>query len=235
MRIYPKILFLISVTSAVVLLGESAAFAQRYYGRGSGPSPGYRSSPAYGAWYGGAHQHDGFYMRLTAGLGYLDASETYGGATDSYSGIGASFSAAFGGTIAPNLILYGEFLMTTITNAEWSLDGVKQGYSGMDMTLYGFGPGIAYYFMPINLYLSGTLTFTRVSFVDTYATYLGEENTDIGIGLSFTVGKEWWVSRDWGLGIAGQFHIASMRDDIAGYSPRLRAAAFSLLFSATYN
>jgi len=232
MRIGPKLLFLLGVASAVVLFGESAAFAQRpYYGRGYGPPPGYYPAPAYGSWYG-YHQHDGFYMRIYAGLGYLSASATYAGVTETYSGLGATYGAAFGGTIAPNLILYGEFLGTSVTNADLSYGGVTQTYSGTDLTLVGFGPGIAYYVEPVNLYLSGTLTFTQVSFSDTYSGYpVGD--TNLGIGLSLMVGKEWWVTRDWGVGIAGQIHVASMGDP--SYDSRLRAAAFSMLFSATYN
>ena len=232
MRIYSKLLFLLGIASAVLLLGESAALAQRpYYGRGYGPPPGYYPAPAYGSWYG-YHQHDGFYMRVSAGLGYLNASETFGGATQTYSGLGATFGAAFGGAIAPNLILYGEFLGTSVTNASWSSGGMTQTYSGTDVTLFGFGPGLAYYIEPVNLYLSGTLTFTEVSFSDT-GTSNPIDSTDLGIGLSFMVGKGWWVSRDWGIGIAGQLHLASMGDP--NYDTRMRAAAFSMLFSATYN
>jgi hypothetical protein len=235
MRIHSKLVFLLGIASAIVLLGESAAFAQRpYYGRGYGPQPGYYPAPAYGSWYG-YHQHDGFFMRVTAGLGYFSASESYGGATYTYSGLGESLSAAFGGTIAPNLILYGELLGTSVSNASLSYGGATQPYSGTDVTLFGFGPGLAYYVEPVNLYLSGTLTFTQVSFTDTYSGYpSGDSN--LGIGLSFMVGKEWWVTRDWGIGIAGQVHVATMSDTPApGYDTRLRAAALSMLFSATYN
>jgi len=193
MRIYPKVLFLLGLASVLVLLGESAAFAQRpYYGRGYGPGYG----PAYGSWYG-YHQHDGFYMRAYAGLGYFTASETYGGATDTYSGVGATYGAALGGTIAPNLILYGEFLGTTVTNATLSYGGGRPDNSGLDLTLFGFGPGIAYYIEPVNLYLSGTLTFTEITFSDTNTTDQ-LDNTNLGIGLSFMVGKEWGVGRDLG-------------------------------------
>jgi hypothetical protein len=43
------------------------------------------------------------------------------------------------------------------------------------------------------------------------------------------------VARDWGIGLAGQLHLASMSDNVQGYDTRMTAAAFSLLFSATYN
>ena len=229
MRIYSKLLFLLGVASVVALLGESPAFAQRPY---YGPKPAYGPGPAYGSWYG-YHQHDGFYMRITAGIGYLNASESIGGATETYSGVGGTFGAAFGGAIAPNLILYGELLGTSVTNATWSsTNGAILTYSGVDVTMFGIGPGIAYYIQPVNVYLSGTLTFTQVSFSDT-STANPIDGTDLGVGLSFTVGKEWWVTPDWGIGIAGQFHAASMNDP--SYDTRMRALALSLLFSATYN
>jgi hypothetical protein len=211
--------------------GESTALAQRpQYGRGYGPQPGYYAPPdRYGM-----QQHDGFFMRLTAGFGYLSASESYGGATDELSGMGATFGAAFGGVVAPNLIVYGELLGTSITNANYAINGVSQGYSGTDLFQFSVGPGIAYYFEPINLYLSGTLTFTKVSFSDT-GTGFSQGDTNLGLGASFTVGKEWWVARDWGIGIAGQAHIASMGDTVQGYSTHLQTSVFSLLFSATYN
>jgi hypothetical protein len=232
MRCCSKLIFMLGVASLVVMLGESAAFAQRpYYGRGYGPPPGYAPAPVYGSWYG-YHQHDGFYMRLYAGPGYFTASETYNGATGTYSGVGATYGASFGGAIAPNLILYGEFLGTTVTNATLSYGGGVPDYSGLDLTLFGFGPGVAYYIEPVNLYLSGTLTFTEISFSDTN-TAAPLDSTNLGIGFSFMVGKEWWLTPNWGIGIAGQFHIASMYDPT--YDTRMRATAFSVLFSATYN
>jgi hypothetical protein len=49
------------------------------------------------------------------------------------------------------------------------------------------------------------------------------------------VGKEWWVSSDWGIGVAGRFHFASMGDTVGVYDTRLRTSVLSLLFSASYN
>jgi hypothetical protein len=59
----------------------------------------------------------------------------------------------------------------------------------------------------------------------------------MGVGASFMAGKEWWVSHDWGLGVAGQFRVAWMKAkaEFAGSDDTMTATAFAILFSATYN
>ena len=226
-----RLLLSFGLVTALFVFTESAASAQApYYGRGYGPGPGRYAAPGYGGWYG-ARQHAGFHVRLCAGLGYLGASEDHRGSSDHYSGIGGTFSAALGGAVAPNLIVYGELLGTSVINAEWSRNGYPQGWSGLDVFQYGFGPGVAYYFEPINLYLSGTLAFTRFSFSDTYGNSYSQD-TNLGVGASFTVGKEWWVGSRWGIGLAGHFQLASMGDPYV--DARLRTLVFSLLFSASF-
>ena len=149
-----------------------------------------------------------------------------------YSGWGGSYSAALGGAIVPNLILYGEILGTTVINADYRDSTGNVGYSGLDVTMFGFGPGITYYLEPANVYFSGTLAISKVSFSDTsYGDSAGE--TDFGVGLSFMCGKEWWITPDWGIGLAGRLHWANMRDPV--YDTHLNGLAFALLFSATYN
>src|ERR1019366_3690994 len=216
-------LSLVAFMGGTLMLGESVASAQGYYGPAYGPPAppppqrGYYAAPR-PAYYGYGHVHDGFFMRLTAGLGYVTASESWNGEKDTYSGVGATFGAAFGGTIAPNLILFGEFLGTSVAGPAIDVAGGPNPGSGSlsgDMTLIGFGPGIAYYFEPINLYLSGTLAFSQMSFTDnTYGNYNAtSDSTNWGLGASFVVGKEWWVGRAWGIGLAGQLHLASMSDN----------------------
>jgi hypothetical protein len=231
MRTLSKLVAFVALSLALLSVSESAAFAQRaYYGRGY--APGYYAAPA-GAYYG-FHQHDGFYMRLYAGVGYLSASEEYLGTTYTYSGLAGTVGASFGGVVAPNLILYGELMGSSVTNASLSAQGYTDQYSGTDLEFFGIGPGIAYYFQPVNLYLSGTLLLTQVSFSDTGSGY-SQGDSNMGFGASLMVGKEWWVTRDWGVGIAGQVNLASMGDSVEGYDTSLRVAAFSVLFSATYN
>ena len=236
MRHVFRSLILLAVAGGTLLLGEASAAAQTYYGPAYGPPPGYRAGPRYAAPSGYGYQtHDGFFLRLNAGFGYLTASEDYGGGDQvTYSGMGGSYGAAFGGVIGANLILYGELLGTTVVNADYRDTGGAVGLSGYDVTMFGLGPGIAYYLEPANVYFSGTLAISKVSFSFTDVDYddsAGE--TDFGIGLSFMCGKEWWVTRDWGIGIAGRLHWASMRDTL--YDARINGWAASLLFSATYN
>ena len=236
MRYCQRLLLLLAVASFGLLLGEAAARAQPYYGPAYGPPRGYYRAPAYAApYYYGFHTHDGFFMRFNVGPGFLHASETWGGVTDTYSGMGVTFGAAFGGAVAPNLLIYGEVLGTSVIEPDVTFsDGSPGGPINGDMTMGSVGPGVAYYFEPTNLYLSGTLTFTRISFTDNSSD--ATSDTNVGIGLSLMVGKEWWVARDWGLGLAGQMHLATMGDDPApGYHARMNALVFSLLFSATYN
>lgn len=47
------------------------------------------------------------------------------------------------------------------------------------------------------------------------------------------VGKEWWVSDNWGLGVAANFMVGSMKDK--DYDTRWTGLSTSILFSATYN
>ena len=234
MQLAPRLLFLLAFASGAVLLCEHQALAQPYYEPAYGPPP-----PAYGpppgyyrprrmapSYYDYA-PHSGFFTRLDAGFGYLSASEA--GVT--FSGVGATFGGAFGGAIAPDLIIFGEILGTSITDADVSgSSGV--GSSGLDLTLVGFGPGMAYYIEPINVYLSGTLAFSKV-YVSYTGTGFSAGDTDLGIGASFMIGKEWWVRRRLGIGLAGQVHVASVRDPTA--DARMTATAASLLFSATFN
>jgi hypothetical protein len=191
------------------------------YGAPAYPAPAYR--PA------GVHEHDGFYLRLAAGLGYLTNSASSGGSTMKVSGVGGTFGLAAGGIIARNLAVYGEIIGTSASDPSVEMGGVSGTMSG-SMTLAGFGPGLAYY-LDNNAYFSGTVLFSKLSAADDNGNDAGE--TDMGFGASLSGGKEWWVSDDWGLGVAGQLMLASMKEKDADY--RWTSAVVSLLFSATYN
>ena len=58
--------------------------------------------------------------------------------------------------------------------------------------------------------------------------------TDPGFGMDLLVGKEWWVSSSWGLGLAAQFIYGSAKDREPALE-RWTTFGGGLLFTATYN
>jgi hypothetical protein len=177
-------------------------------------------------------------MRLTAGLTVLNASFSTNGIDNSITGAGVGFSMAFGGSITPNLVLYGEIVGSSALEPNSKYGGTSSTLTDYNVNLFGIGPGVAYFLVPANVYFSGTLAFSQLT-----ESYNGSSNsssnnnsvdlTNMGIGASFMVGKEWWVSTNWGLGVAGMLHLASMK--MKNYDSRATAEAISILFSATCN
>jgi hypothetical protein len=53
-----------------------------------------------------------------------------------------------------------------------------------------------------SFYVSGTFAFSQISLQDENNDEVAD--TEFGPGLSLVLGKEWWVSDNWGLGVAGQ-------------------------------
>lgn len=172
--------------------------------------------------------HDGFYLRLTLGLGGGSAS----GAGTKYSGTSLGSSAAFGGALTQHLVLYGEFLLLGISNPKGGTKGVYPTLVGNPIDNIGLGPGIAYYFTPLNLYLSATLFLQKVLLVKSYDVGSEMQFTKTGLGLSLMVGKEWWVSANWGLGVAAQLLLASAKDDS---DTKWDLGVLALMFTSTYN
>jgi hypothetical protein len=200
------------------------------------PPPGYPPGsyppPAYGPPVV-ENLHDGFYLRLHTGGGYMSVSGSDGaGNTVKIAGDSVSLGVSIGGAIVPNLIVFGTFFISVVSNPDLTQNGAAAGTGSGSAAVGGFGAGLAYYFQPINLYLSGVLAATDFQVQDSNGnmTY----DSDTGIGFQGMVGKEWWVSQDWGLGAAFEFVGASMKDK-ADPSIKWTSTSFALLFSATYN
>lgn len=177
----------------------------------------------------GPHEHRGFYLRMHLGPAYFHGSS--GDADTTIKGPGATLGVAVGAALAENFMLYGEFFddiamepTIEVGNASGTLD---EGSSGLS----GAGAGMAYYVMPLNLYVAlGIHTTTILVQEDPDK---DPRRTTYGIGGNVMVGKEWWVSPNWGLGVAGQFAAGGLMKDKADNS--YSAVAGGVVFSATYN
>jgi hypothetical protein len=179
------------------------------------------------------NKHDTSFVRLSAGLGYfhtgLEHEQTNNQSDSSYassfSGTAITLGAAVGGSVSRNLVVFGEMLGAFLSDP--SVDN-SQSY-GLDTWngnygLLSIGPGVSYYFEQSNMYVSGTLTITRL---------FGKEiDAKLGLGANLSLGKEWRVSANWGIGAVGVLQLATADDKYRGTS---NSYVPSLRFSATWN
>ena len=153
----------------------------------------------------GSHEHNGSFLRLALGGGGIRSSASH----KSTSAPGSVIDLAFGGIVAGNLAIHGSIF-----------GRVQSASSGSDtrFSATGIGAGATYYFMPVNIYLSGAVGS---------GTMTGGGVSRTGVATNWLLGKEWWVSKEWGIGVAGQFMY--MRP------PGGETLGGGLLLSATYN
>ena len=200
-------------------IGLCAAAVLCAAGRASAQAPSPR--------YGGAFRHQGFYLNLDLGLGYLGSSAS--STDEKLSGGSGSFSVAIGGAVQENLILAGQLWVYSVPDPTYTLGGQTVPGYGRDLGLAGLGVDLVYYVMPANLYFSIAPSFT------TWSAELGGVNfsSDTGVGVRLAVGKEWWVSERWGVGVNGNMAFTSNKEERGG--PTWGSFAIGVAFSATYN
>jgi hypothetical protein len=187
------------------------------------------------------HRHFGFFLRLDTGPAFTFANEPSG----SLSGGGWDFGFSIGGALAEDEILAFHTFAAVAFN---SLASTASGSSSSIFTVSGFGPEYTHYFMPLNLYLSGSILFTFASLTNSQSSTSGGQTTtvtttyssELGGGLQLEFGKEWWVGDHWGLGMALHYAMSWNRDNtgqiVGSSSPgTLFTNSLAFVFSATYN
>lgn len=179
-----------------------------------------------------SHRHLGFYLRPDLGLGYLTSSEPAGTVSVTISGVAGLAGLAIGGAVVEDFVLAVHIFDAYASNPSVSAGGPSVSTTDTSLTLWGIGPEATYYIQPANVYLSGTLGFTKMSFAQGNASV----STDWGFGFRAAVGKEWWAGDHWGLGIAGHVTFSTNPDPAAnGSTPTLSTWTIGAAFSATYN
>lgn len=184
----------------------------------------------------GYQTHDGFYLNLQLGPGYTSMSASSGGTDVTISGGGAAFSMGIGGAVAPNLILFGHVLADSSVDPKVEIEGFGSGTADGSVTVAGFGAGVAYYVMPVNVFLMGSALATQISSSDDSGNESGE--SELGFGINLGAGKEWWVSDNWGIGAALQFLAARMNDkgtNVSGSKPAWTTVSIAATLTATFN
>ncbi len=186
------------------------AFAQ-----GSAPAPVAEST---------VHRHLGFFLHLDTGVGYLSSSPSQPSGAPSLSGAALPLSIIIGGAVGEDWILGGDL---------WGAAGPSPGTSTWGATvLSGVGLNVTHYFMPANVFISLSPSFTALMF-DNGQGFV--DRTQTGFGAKLAVGKEWWVGDHWGLGLALQGFFAANEGHGTSSGTSWKTFGGGFVFSATYN
>jgi hypothetical protein len=168
---------------------------------GAPPGPGYPAEAPPPEPPASRHEHTGFFLRFVLGVGGVSTSED-DGISDLVRGGGAGFfDIGIGGAITENLILHADILLGSIPNPSLSVDGVDVGDLDAPIGFSSLGAALTYYFMPINIYVTGALGVGQVR-LDDGTPVSDPDTTDAGFAANVGAGKEWWVGSEWGLGVA---------------------------------
>jgi hypothetical protein len=179
----------------------------------------------------GARTHDGLFLQLDLGGGYLKSEFDEGGLQMMMDGGAGEFSIAVGYNVVPNFIIGGQLWGATVGDADLEVNDAAVP-ADVTLTLGGIGVNLTYYFMPINVYVQATPSITTLT-----GEIDGEDaDTDAGFGIRFAVGKEWWVSDSWAIGLNAQAAFSSNDDEApGGPSGSFASQWYGLAFSATYD
>lgn len=180
--------------------------------------------------------HKGFFLSLSAGPNFSGISAKVNGQSDiNYNGSGTVLDLKIGGAIKENLILHATLITDYMSGPKISSNGESQKASnnfliGEDFT----GAGITYYMMPSNLLLSGSIglgNFRRMDMDDDTSV-----SSDKGFGFQLKAGKEWWISKRWGMGIALSYSKINVRNKPGGGMVELlNSDNLGIHFNATLN
>jgi hypothetical protein len=208
----------------------------------------------------GAHLHDGFYLRVGAGLGYLNgkiSSDALPGKL-TLSGVGLAVDVAAGLSVIPGWVIGGRAMVVTTYNPK-----LKDSYGTndkVDATLYMLQFVTDIYPMPAKglHFMAGVGPMTMEIAQDVPAGqtttyyYSGSSSdnkarsTASGLALSLGGGWETWVSKQWSLGGLIMLNFAWMEQDLelhtGGSHPRTsygraKLSAFlpTLAFTGAFN
>ncbi|WP_083934977.1 hypothetical protein [Segetibacter koreensis] len=175
--------------------------------------------------------HDGFYLSMAAGpaFGNINGDDNTG---KDYKVKGEAFGldVQIGGAIKPNLILHATLQNKTLVGPK--INGVKMDNDHTFQELF-YGAGLTKYTAD-NFFFTGNVGLGN--FLQTESannSNSGGTTTDPGFSFNIKAGKEWMVSKKWGLGGALFYGRTSLKNSGAGYSEKWNSNRFGLYFQAT--
>ncbi|HCT30078.1 MAG TPA: hypothetical protein DIW31_04975 [Bacteroidales bacterium] len=183
----------------------------------------------------GYNQHDGFYLSMGLGPAFGKITdEMVGIGTLDFTGTGAQFDFKIGGAVSENFILHASLISSSIPGPKVSGGGESTTLSNnLSIGESMIGGGFTYYFMPANFFISSSIGSGNFTIIDSKNDI--NISTKRGLSLQLKVGKEWWVSKNWGLGISLTYGKTKLTNKADGIEEKLNSSRFGILFNATFN
>ncbi|HVJ15166.1 MAG TPA: hypothetical protein VM686_06990 [Polyangiaceae bacterium] len=178
-----------------------------------------------------AQTHDGFYLQLNAGLGYLSSSAEFPAPLSgeiTYSGVTIPSSLLIGGTVGP-VVIGGGFFGDYAPSPSVEMGGESADLEDVTLTLIGIGMFADIYPNP----KEGLHFQPFVGFGALEASYQGNAggSDPTGLILALGVGYDFWVGNEWSIGPMFRFDYAPLALDDVNYN----TIAPSLLCTFTYH
>ncbi len=176
--------------------------------------------------------HEGFYLQMTVGAGYLGTSASANGEDLSIHGGALNGSVWIGGSLAPGFVLGGgtSSAFAVRPKVKETVRGVTRDLSDANAGLQLNMIGLVSDFYPNptkGLHFQAMLGYAVLSITQNGAS----SQSPSGIGLLGGVGYDFWVSEEWSIGMLGNFSYAAAKLNDVSYP----TVSPSLLASFTYN
>ena len=186
---------------------------------------------------GSPQEHDQFFMRAAVGICAGNAQLESSGFKAKLDDPGLDVNVAAGYAFIPNLAvhatLWGWGLNDPDVHVTGQFGGTTLANHGI-LQMIAFGGGATYYVMPLNAYLSSSIGVGAFSGTDQL-----DGQSEHGLAVDVTAGKEWWVNDDWGAGAALSYSHVSADDKDLGPTTVPRGTwtgtSWALRFTATFN
>ncbi|GEM_PF-237111 len=184
------------------------------------------------------HKHRGFFLSMALGVNHTNVesdAKYYGIST--FTGVGGAFDLKIGGTLTENLILHATILSHGVTGPKvdsnsWGIDNTKTDNS-ISLSEGMLGAGLTYY-TPDNLFFSTSIGMGN--FVLENEKEDISISTDWGFSMQLKAGKEWWVGKKWGIGVAAYYHHTNGINQEGNMAEeKLTSHNFGVVFNATLN
>jgi hypothetical protein len=192
--------------------------------------------------------HDGFYLRLAGGLGGISdklngAAHTSEGAAGQLDGTVSGFSGAT--EVAVGLTPFRGWVLglaidtLTMPSASGSLGADAGRFEFQTSQLATYGALVDYYLDPLrgfHVQASVGLASYIMGQGDSGSATIAPPHAALGFGFMLGVGNQWWIDRDWTLGVLPRLMLAWTNgvDEFGGAFSH-RTIGYSLLLTATYH